>query len=115
MQQECELQTVHPENTHWYRMWNDTHDTFSVLTIEFGKILKLRFKYPCLLNQHILINQYVTNFRIQIYSRAIEPVSEIFCKTACQITNVIYEYSHCRIAFIKPSTDPEDKSKIPHF
>ena len=28
---------------------------------------------------------------------------------------VIYEYSHCQIAFIKPSTNPEDKSEIPHF
>ena len=25
---------------------------------------------------------------------------------------VTYELSHCRIAFIKPSTDPEDKSEI---
>ena len=22
---------------------------------------------------------------------------------------------HCRIAFIKPSTDPEDKSETPHY
>ena len=28
-------------------------------------------------------------------------------------TNVTYELLHCRIAFIKPSTNLEDKSEIP--
>ena len=38
--------------------------------------------------------------------------------TMCNIWDtpcIAHEYSHCQIAFIKPSTDPEDKSETPYY